>query len=902
MIGKTLSHYSVTAALGAGGMGEVYRATDTALNRDVAIKVLPAEVAQDPERLARFRREAQLLASLNHPNIAAIHGLEEAEGTLFLALELVEGEDLRQRLERGAISLDETLEIAKQIAEALEEAHNKGIVHRDLKPANVKLTPDGKVKVLDFGLAKAYEGDPASGGSSMDLSQSPTLARSGTLAGVILGTAAYMSPEQASGKAVDRRADIWSFGVVLFEMLTGPRLFTGETASEILASVIKEEPSWDALPDGCPPAVVRLLRRCLRKRPRERLQDIGDARLELEDVLAGTVEEGRAEPDGGPSAAVAARRLARQRRVWAAVALVSAGLAALVSFLHLTEVPEARPAAHFVLDTPGDLAFWEFNPLAVSPDGRHVAFIGVSPDSDQQLWIRSLDSPEARALPGTEGVLGGYFWSADSTSIAFAAEGALRKLTLAGGTVQRLCALPAQGFFNGGTWSREGTIVISGGGPSARLYSVSETGGEARPLTSLDASRNETAHWAPQFLPDGRQLLFVVNGGAGEHAGLHVISLDAPAERRRIRPGGTTHFRYAPPGHLLFVQDGILLAQPFDAKKLVTLGEAVPLASAVAAFTPMSGWGSFSASTTGRVAWLSGQGSADVWLEWVDREGGRLGTLGDAGPYGQIALSPDGRRVAVDVPVDGEYDIWTIDVARGIASRVTTEPTEEWGPVWSPDGRELAYEGGPTGGDLYRRELRAGATASLLLETAEREVPEDWSRDGKILLYLVIGEERSFWALPLEGDGSPELVLKTGFNLDEPQLSPDGHWLAYISAESGRYEVYVEPFRQPGERVRVSPDGGGQPKWRGDGKELFYLSPDGALMAVDVGEGASGLEVGIPTVLVPGDDLRAVLQGPDFDDYAVTADGQRFLVKRSAEEDIRQRIHVVVDWPSLLEN
>ena len=403
MIGQTLSHYRVTSALGAGGMGEVYRATDTTLGRDVAIKVLPLEVAQDPERLARFEREAKLLASLNHPNIAAIYGLEHADGKPFLALELVEGEDLKERLARGAIPVDEALEIARQIAEALEEAHAKGIVHRDLKPANVKLTPDGKVKVLDFGLAKAWGGDLGTGGSSIDLSQSPTLARTGTLAGVILGTAAYMSPEQASGKAVDKRADIWSFGVVLFEMLAGQSLFSGETASEVMASVIKEEPSWDSLPASCPPAIARLLRRCLRKRPRERLQDIGDARLEIQDVLAGTAVEAAA-PSGDIDAVRRSERRSRSRErwIWATALVAAAGLASLVAQRYFKEAPEPRPAAHVLLDTPEDLTFWNWSPLAVSPDGRHVAFLGTSPGG-RQLWIRPLDSPDARPLPGTLG-------------------------------------------------------------------------------------------------------------------------------------------------------------------------------------------------------------------------------------------------------------------------------------------------------------------------------------------------------------------------------------------------------------------------------------------------------------------------------------------------------------------
>jgi Tol biopolymer transport system component len=903
LVGQTLSHYRITAAIGAGGMGEVYRATDTKLNRNVAIKVLPPEVAQDPERLARFEREAHLLASLNHPNIAAIYGLEEADAKPFLALELVEGEDLKERLARGPIPLDEALEIAEQVAEALEEAHAKGIVHRDLKPANVKLTPDGKVKVLDFGLAKAWGGDAGSGGSSIDLSQSPTLARTGTLAGVILGTAAYMSPEQASGKGVDKRADIWSFGVVLFEMLTGQSLFSGETASEVMASVIKEEPSWDRLPPDCPPAVMRLLRRCLRKRPRERLQDIGDARLEIQEPRTGTALEA-----GGPSADVEEvrrserRGRSRERWIWAVALVVAAGLASFVGYRHLTEAPEPRPVAHFVLDTPEDLAFWDWSPVAVSPDGRQVVFLGTSPGGDRQLWLRPLDSTEARPLPGTLGAGGGFFWSPDGTELAFPAEGELRKVALSSGTVQRLCKLP-QITFDGGTWSTNGTIVFDDGGPNARLYSVPESGGEARPFLTLDESRGDRAHRWPQFLPDGRHLLFVV-GGAGEQTGLYATSLDSPNEQRRIRPGNA-RYQYVPPGYLLAVQDGTLTAQRVDLRKLAVQGEPVPIGSSVAAYSQIGTWGWFSASATGRLAWLSGH-SDETRLEWVDREGRRVATLGRPGRYGQIVLSPDDKRVAAEVAgADGQYDLWVVDVARGVPSRLTTDPANDRDPVWSPDSQELVYSSDASGDqNLLRTGLQGSAPPTPLpggigQSPEDRDIAKAWLPEGNALLYLTVGAERTLWKVSLDGPGTPEALVK-GFFIDQPRVSPDGRWLAYISEQSGRFEVYVEPFGRRGERVRVSVDGGAQPRWRGDGKELFFLSLDGGLMAVDVAAEATGLGVGIPSTLVAARDLRPVVQGPDYTDYGVTSDGQRFLVKRSVE-DSRQRLHVLLDWPSLLE-
>jgi serine/threonine protein kinase/Tol biopolymer transport system component len=899
LIGQTLSHYRITSALGVGGMGEVYRATDTNLGREVAIKVLPPEVARDAERLARFRREAHLLASLNHPNIAAIYGLEEEAGKPFLALELVEGKDLKERIDAGAIPVDEALEIAERIAEALEEAHGKGIVHRDLKPANVKVTPDGKVKVLDFGLAKAWAADAAIG-SAPSLSQSPTLTHTGTIAGVILGTAGYMSPEQARGKPVDKRADVWSFGVLLWEMLTGRALFAGETVTDVIAAVVTREPDLSALPKATPPALRRLIARCLRKDPRQRLPDIGAARLELQEVLAGATPADEL-PAGEPGGTVREQGWWRRRERWgwAATVLGLAGLAAVPSLRRPTEARALRAPAHFVLDTPGDLSFGDFNPPALSPDGRYLAFVGTSSSGTTQLWMRPLDSPVARAAPGTEGATA-PFWSPDSTAVAFATGRDLRKLVLAGGAVQRICTVPSE--MGGGTWNDTGTIVFWAGAQTSLLYSVSATGGEARPLTAHDASRGETAHQWPQFLPDGRHLLFEVGSSKPENAGLYVTSLDAPAERRRIL-SDTARFVYAARA-LLSVHDGVLTAQPFDAKSLTTTGDAVPIASPVASWTVIPSWGWFSASSSGHAAWISGQ-STESQLTWVSRKGVRLGTLGEPGRYGQIAMSADNQHVAVELAdAAGQFDLWTIDVARGVATRLTTDSANERDPVWSPDGHELVFSSDANGDqDLLRTDL-SGAEAPAPLprgvghSRGERDIAKCWLREGNTLLYKTIGAETAVRAVSLDG-GSPAQALLEGFGVDQPQVSPDGRWLAYISTESGRYEVYVQPFRRRGARVRVSANGGGQPRWRGDGRELFYLSVEGAL-AVDVRESASGLEVGMPKLLVPANALPAVVEGLDYSDYAVSADGQRFLVKLRSDKEEQPRIHVLLDWPSLV--
>jgi eukaryotic-like serine/threonine-protein kinase len=900
VIGKTLSHYHITAAIGTGGMGAVYRATDSTLGRDVAIKVLAAAVANDAYRLARFKREAHLLAALNHPHIAAIYGFEEAEGTPFLALELVEGEDLKQRLARGALPLEETLEVALQIAEALEEAHNKGIVHRDLKPANVKLTPDGKVKVLDFGLAKAWAGDVADGrSSSPEVENSPTMSTTGTLQGVILGTAGYMSPEQARGKPVDRRADVWAFGVLLWEMLTGDRLFSGGTVTDVIAAVLREEPDLDALPRRTPPALRRLIARCLRKDPRTRLPDIGAARIELQDLIDGSSTDAAASAPELDEAA--RRRRARERGAWLAVTLALGGLSAFLVHRRLT-APDEPPPVHFAFDTPENLTFSDFDAVALSPDGRHVAYVASSPEGGR-MWIRSLDAPDARVLPGTSGALGGQFWSPDSASIAFPVKGELHKLALTGETVQRICAFPREGF-NKGTWSRQGTIVFSSGGPHGRLYSVSDKGGEAKPLTTIDASREELFHHFAQFLPDDRHFLFQVSSLKAENRGLFVASLDAPDERRRIRPEGV-YFQFAPPGYLLFLQSGTLLAQRFDAEKLVTTGDPLPLASSVASFAQVPGWGSFSASATGRIAWLSSVGS-EARLDWVDRTGRRFGSLGDPASYGQIVLSPDGRRVVAEIAdADGRYDLWTLDVARGVPTRLTSGPANDKDPVWSPDSREIIFSSDARGDqDLLRKGVQgleppAPLPRGIGQMAGERYISKEWVREGNTLLYLTLGAERVLWAASLDGSQPPEAILK-GSAVDQPHVSPDGRWLAYISTDSGRLEVYVQPFRRQGERLRVSANGGGQPKWRADGKELFYLGLDGALMGVTVGSGPTGLALGMPQTLVPATAFGAVLEGPEYNDYAVTADGQRFLVKRPVDGSEKPRIHVLLDWPSML--
>ncbi len=787
-----------------------------------------------------------------------------------------------------AIPVEEALEIALRVAEALEEAHGKGIVHRDLKPANVKVAPDGKVKVLDFGLAKAWAGESGGDGSSSSaLSQSPTLARGGTMAGVVLGTAAYMSPEQARGKAVDKRADVWSFGVLLWEMLTGRALFTGETVTDVIAAVVSREPDLDALPATTPAAVRRLIARCLRKDPRHRLPDIGAARLELQDVIAGSTEEPAGKVAGGaPSVARETRRVARLRWVWAAAFLLAAGLAGYLTVARLTRVPELRAPGNFVLDVPDQLKPVLWGAPAVSPDGRQIAFAAMSKGDRATLWVRPLDSMVSREVPGAEGVL--PFWSPDGRSLAFFMDSELRRVSLASGAIQKICGLPT-GWASGGDWMDDGTILFSAGGMTARLYTVSAGGGEAKPLTTHDESHGETAHWWPKILPDGRHFLFLV-AGRPERAGLHLASLDAPQERRRLLPTLTRADYQA--GHLLFVLDQTLFAQPLDVTRAMLTGEPVAIAPSVASWREAFGWGWFAAGSGGLLVYSEGQ-SPDSELVWFDRKGARLGTVGPPGQFRQIALSPDQRHLAADAFGDGGRDIWTMDVERGVATRQTFGPgVADADPIWSPDGREIVFASNRDGAfRLYRKALYGNEVERPFARAPAGAFPDSWSMGGQVLVHFERAGLHSIAALSASDNADPELILERSYPLDEPQISPDGRWVAFISEESGAWAVSVQPFRRSGERVKVSM--GGQPRWRGDGKELFYVDPGGRLMAVEVRASADRLEVARPVVLLEG-----VIPTPDADKYAVTGDGQRFLVIVPTEAGSRMR--VVTNWTSLL--
>ncbi len=893
MIGRTLAQYRITAAIGAGGMGEVYRATDTKLGREVALKLLPEAFAADPDRLARFEREAKVLASLNHPGIAHLYGFENAtlaDGAKahFLAMELVEGEDLAERLKRGAIPVDEAVGIAKQVAEALEEAHEKGIVHRDLKPANVKVTPDGKVKVLDFGLAKAWTGEGGGAGSSADMSQSPTLAQTGTAAGIILGTAAYMSPEQARGKAVDRRADIWAFGVVLYEMLTGRRLFQGETVSDTLAAVLKTDPDWASLPTGTPDAVRALLRRCLAREPKQRLRDIGEARIAVDD-LGAHLEE--------PAGAPAARQPNRLSALLAlALALATIGLA----WATLTRRPAAEARVVKLSLLPPEKT--SFAGVAVSPDGRWIAFTAAT-GGKVQLWVRALDASESKALGGTESATK-PFWSPDSRTVGFFAGGKLKKIDAAGGIVSTLCDV---GVSNGGTWGRDGVILFSRLG-GVGISRVSVSGGEVVPVMRVDARRQETDYANPFFLPDGRHFLYNVFGGAKNVRGVYVGSLDGSLRQRLV--GDNTNAVYAASnrggGFLLFGRDGALVAQAFDAGTLQLIGDVLPIAPHLGTnFDTTAGGGSrrlVSASDNGVLVFDPFSDRQSSHLVWVDRAGRQTGAPDRMDNVSMVRLSPDGRRYAVS-RLDSESgygDIWVSDATGGNATRLTFDPGNDSFPVWSPDGDHLAWASNREGTfRLYQKAASGSGQDALLLKADSFVFPTDWSRDA--ILYRQIDPKTRYdiWALPVgprAGDGKAFPFLQTEANETAAVSSPDGRWVAYASDESGRYEVYVQGFPRGGGKRQVSSGGGIAPEWQGDGNAIFFHALDGTLMTAAVERGAS-FAAGAPTPLF---EFRP--SGPLVTPYyGVTPDGRRFLLSTVADTMPGAPLTIVLNWTAALE-
>jgi Tol biopolymer transport system component len=871
--GTRLGAYEITAKLGEGGMGEVYRAKDTKLNRDVAIKVLPAAVAQDAERLARFKREAQVLASLNHPNIAAIYGLDEAGDKLFLVLELVDGKDLSERLTRGPIPFEEALEIAKQIAMGLEEAHDKGIVHRDLKPANVKLTSDGRVKVLDFGLAKAYASD-RSGAVSLDSGNSPTMTHAATMTGMILGTAAYMSPEQAAGIAVDRRADVWSLGVVTFEMLTGRRLFDGETVSHVLAAVLKDTPDFSTLPPETPERIVDLLRRCLRKKPRERLQAVGDARVVIEEVLA--------DPRGGVRAAPVAARASKLPWAVAAGALLAA---AVFAALWLGSGGGRLPsrALQAALVAPSGTAFGDT--LAISPDGSRVVFEAFDRKTGtRSLWLRSLDRGEPTRLPATDG--GEMpFWSPDGNHLGFFADGKLKRLDPQGGPAQVISDAPTP---RGGAWGTDGRIVFA---PAFRtgLSIVPAAGGAPTALTTLDESRHEKSHRFPVFLPGGKAILFLAQtaeGGArNDESAIEALDLSSGKRTRLISVNSSMLFD--PGGNVLFWRDGTLFAQPVDPESLKLSGDPAPVAAPVA-FTQNE---QMLATVSGDGTLIFREGARGTFssLVWLDRNGVGTQSIRERELFDELALSYDGTRLAytVNSPGHGATDLWIHDLARDAASRLTFDEGGENYPVWSRDDRYVYYASDRRNdGTIYRRSSDGTGEAVEIGTTESGMWPMAVSLDGRWLVVGSVGPQsgRDLFRFDVATKALTPLVATSSHD-DYAALSPDDRFLAYASEQSGRFEIYVQALGSGSGTWQISRDGGLRPRWRADGRELFFLSRPDALMSAPVEPGD------VPRFGAP----RELFRHPT-EDFAVTPDGQRIVALHPADSDLDKPLMVLTNW------
>ena len=872
--GDQMGAYRIVAPLGAGGMGEVFRATDTRLGRDVALKRLPEAFASDPERLARFEREAKLLASLQHPNIATLFGLEDVGGERVLAMELVPGQDLKERLAHGPLPVDEALAVARQIAEALEEAHEHGIVHRDLKPANVKLTPDGKVKVLDFGLAKAWKGESGEAvPGSAAVSESPTLAHTGTTAGLILGTAAYMSPEQARGRVVDKRSDIWSFGVLLYEMLTGRRLFDGETVSDVLAAVLKTEPDWAGLPAATPPAVRRLLGRCLERDPKRRLRDIGEARLALESAATAAPADAAA-PEGRP-------RRGPTPVLVGAVALAAAALGAVAGRTLLPERPKPPHVVRLVHPLPaGHNTTGQGHALALSPDGTRVVYA-----SDQRLYLRALDSLGAVAIPGTEEATRPFF-SPDGEWLGFSAGGSLKKVHLRGGG-----ALTIAGIAGDASWARDGTIVVAAG--FAGVLRVPAGGGEVATLVAPEPGFSFSFS-SPQVLPDGRSFLYA-RWRTGNPASTETVvrSLDRD-DSSSVLQGAAA--RYVPSGHLVFARGNGLNAIAFDLRSRHTSGSPV----VVEEIQDLNVYQQYYFA-------LSDQGTLAYVPDLSDSTHTRLVAVSAAGAVSALAteprffsdprVSPDGARLAIHLQ-DDENDVWVADPARGSLMRLSSDPGEDETPVWSRDGRFIAWTAtrAAVSRGIYKRAADASGAEELLWTTSAHLHVDDWSADGATLLVEMQDPETGpdLYRLRLGNTPAPEVFVKTRFREHSGRISPGGRHVAYVSDESGREEVYLQSFPEPGGKLQVSTSGGTQPLWSRDGRWIFFRG-GGSVQAVPFTPGPPAA-VALPRALFV--DRFESPQAGSHTGYDVFPDG-RFLMIEPADRDQagrRTEIVVVLDF------
>jgi Tol biopolymer transport system component len=882
--GTRLGPYEILGPLGAGGMGEVYRARDSRLKRDVAIKVVPDLFSSDPGRLTRFTREAEFLATLNHPNIAAVHGLEESNGVRAIVLELVEGDTLADVIARGPIALEDALPIATQIARALEAAHEKGIIHRDLKPANIKLRTDGTVKVLDFGLAKSFEQTLPGDLTRAALVESPAA----TVAGVILGTAAYMSPEQARGKALDKRTDIWAFGCVLFEMLAGKRPFEGETLTDTIAAIVKNEPDWRALPHGTPAAVRWVIARCLKKDPAERLRDIGDGRFQLEDPVR----------DPGGAAVVPTPVPARREWVGWIAAVLMLGVALLFALRPSPSVPAREPVS-FQVFPPDKMSFSTpvnvsvpVASFAVSPDGRTLVFSAEAPGGAPTLWLRSLDQVTLRQLPGTDGAEA-PFWSPDSHWIAFVADRKLKKIAASGGAVQVISDVPTD--FRGGSWGPGDTVLF--GSVRLPISSVSASGGKPTALTVLDRSKLEASHRYPEILPDARHFVYVIFSGNRDRNGLYAESLEGGSKKFLGQLNASAV--YVPPGFMLFVERNALLGQAFDTERLELTGQRFLVAERVAR---SSAWlSAVSASRTGTIA-FAGNISQHGRLMWFDRSGRTLEPPPTPeGDYADFRLSPDEQQLSASLvnPETNALETWFTDLVRGARSVLPSGGSVTAAAIWSADGADLMFRTNRNGAiEFHQRSAQGGGSDRIVLSSAELPAtsafPTDWSRDGRHVVFSASPEsDYDLWLMGT-ADRKPTKLISAPADQMHGNFSPDGHLLAYTSNETGRFEVYVETLPRSDHKWPVSTNGGYEPRWRVDGRELYYLSEDRKLMVVPVGAGPS---FGIPKPLFQTQVRAGVTSFRTH--YVPSRDGQRFLVNTAIDVP-PSPITVIVNWTAAL--
>jgi serine/threonine protein kinase/Tol biopolymer transport system component len=893
-IGTCVGSYEVVAQIGEGGMGVVYRARDTKLHRDVALKLLSDAFASDPDRLARFRREAQVLASLNHPNIAHVYGLEQAEGIQALVMELVEGEDLSERIAQGPVPLDEALPIAKQIAEALEAAHDQGVIHRDLKPANIKLRRDGMVKVLDFGLAKALE--PMSAASVDAATALPTITSPALMTGVglLIGTAAYMSPEQAKGRAADKRSDIWAFGCVFYELLTGRRPFDGEDVVDVLGAVARLEPDWDALPATVPTPVRTLLQRCLAKDRRHRVGDISTALFIIdnaENLAPSTL-----------AAATASSSRGSTYTGWLMFAAASVLLIGMTAFVLLRGdhgAPRPEPMRFEVLPPEGAVfggvpsgGTGLATQLAVSPDGRRIAFVARTA-AQYQLWLRTIDSVDARVVAGTEGAAF-PFWSPDGGSVGFFSGGKLKSVSVDGGPPAQLC--DAEGG-RGATWSRDGVILFNE--IDGRLRRVSAAGGERAVVLSPPTGNSDTRLRWPHFLPDGRHFLYTeIAGGNSNITKAGIVKIGSLDDREIATLLEAESSAVYGSGHVLFARNGMLMAQPFDPQTRRLMGDATPLAEHIG--NEGSRYTSASVSENGILVFAALPDAGTQQLTWFDRSGRVLGPLGGAAIDQDIALSPDQRRVAAASGTPDGRDIWVTGIARSDRLRLTLGREEHQSPVWSPDGTYVAFETRRGGKSSLRQQRVDAAGGDDLLVEADvgTMTPTSWSPDGRYIAYTFqrgFPQVTDIRVLPLFGDRKAFSVADTRFREDSATFSPTQTWMAYVSDESGQFNVYLQSFPKGDRKYSVSTDGGTRPIWRSDGKELFFLDRDGNVMSVSI-DGSTDLQITVPQRLFATglrlddglfDTLRKV--------YAVRGDGERFLVALG-QRGTTPPLTVLVNW------